>query len=253
MIPLNIFQTWHSKDLAPIMKQVIDNIKINNPEFTHYLFDLEECREFLRSNFDSKVLRAYDKLKPSAYKSDLWRYCVLYTYGGIYLDVKFMIMNDFKLINITNDEYFCRDMHPEETACNGLIIVNKGNETLLKCINQIVINVNNKYYGNGSLDPTGPMLLTSCLNSNEKNKLEILRLERDIHIIFEDIEILRRYPEYRYEQSLFQATEYYDIMWKNKDIYRAPRTTFAGSGPSSRPARRSRRKVLQTNPYYGEC
>jgi len=201
------------------MKKVIDDLIKNNPEFAHFLFDVEECREFIRTNFDLNVLEAYDKLKPSAYKADLWRYCVLYKYGGIYLDVKFMIMNDFKLINITNEEYFCRDMHPQETACNGLIVVKKENETIHRCINQIVINVKNNYYGNGSLDPTGPILLTNSLNSNEKNKLDILRLERDIHIFFEDIEIFRRYPEYRYEQSLFQATEYYDIMWKNKDIY----------------------------------
>jgi hypothetical protein len=31
---------------------------------------------------------AYDRLIPTAFKADLWRYCVLYKYGGVYLDIK---------------------------------------------------------------------------------------------------------------------------------------------------------------------
>ena len=34
-----------------------------------------------------KVYDAYTRIKPGAFKSDLWRYCVLYVYGGFYIDI----------------------------------------------------------------------------------------------------------------------------------------------------------------------
>ena len=97
IIPLNLFQTWHTLDLPPKMKNSVELLKRQNPEFTYYLYDDKMCRDFIEQNYDKDVLYSFDKLKPGAYKSDLWRYCVLYKYGGIYLDIKFNCVNGFKL------------------------------------------------------------------------------------------------------------------------------------------------------------
>ena len=101
VIPLNIYQTWHTKDLPKFMKKTVDNIIKNNPAFKHYLFDDNDCRNFIKDNFDVTVLNAFDSLIPGAYKADLWRYCVLYKNGGIYLDIKYEPVNGFKFINLT--------------------------------------------------------------------------------------------------------------------------------------------------------
>jgi mannosyltransferase OCH1-like enzyme len=87
VIPTNIFQTWHSKLLPPLMAKSILLIKHLNPRFKYFLYDDNECREFIKNNFKSDVLWAYDSLIPGAYKADLWRYCVLFIHGGIYLDM----------------------------------------------------------------------------------------------------------------------------------------------------------------------
>ena len=97
-IPLKIFQSWHTLNLPPKMNDNVQLLKLQNPEFTHYLYDDEMCREFIKENFEEDVLNAYDKLIPGSYKCDLWRYCILYKYGGIYLDIKYKCVNDFKLI-----------------------------------------------------------------------------------------------------------------------------------------------------------
>ena len=62
-----------------------------NPNFYHYLYNDEKCREFIKDFYSEDVLKAYDAIIPAAIKIDLWRYCVLYKYGGIYLDVKFFL------------------------------------------------------------------------------------------------------------------------------------------------------------------
>lgn len=98
-IPNNIFQTWQDKKLPPLMYLAIQNIKKLNPRFKYYLFDDDECREFIKNNFYIDFLNAYDNLIPGAYKADLWRYCILYKKGGIYLDVKYTPINGFKFFN----------------------------------------------------------------------------------------------------------------------------------------------------------
>jgi len=223
-IPLNLFTMWHSKDLPPIMKEVYEITKNNNPEFKFHLFDVDDCRCFLMKNFEESVINAYDNLIPIAFKTDLWRYCILYIYGGIYYDIKFKTMNNFKFIELLDTEYFCRDMHSLDTVYNALLIRKAGCPILYKAIYKIVENVNNKFRGLGSLDPTGPILLTNCLTDYEKEKIgndnAKLRLRNDVNIHFNNRIILMRYPEYREEQSIYQITEHYDKMWREGNIYK---------------------------------
>jgi mannosyltransferase OCH1-like enzyme len=77
VIPLKIFQTWHSKNLPIEMKKCVYSLKQSNPEFEYYLFDDDDCREFIKNHFTDSVLKAFDKLKPGAFKADLWRCCIL--------------------------------------------------------------------------------------------------------------------------------------------------------------------------------
>ena len=219
MIPLNIFTTWHTKELPPIMIETINEIKLLNPEFSYYLYDFNDCRQFLINNFEMSVINAFDKLKPASYKSDLWRYCILYKYGGIYLDIKFKPLNNFKFIDLIDSEHICRDMHEQTTASTGLIICKPNNEIMSRCIQQIVENVNNNFYGLGSLDPTGPILLTNCLDKQIFDSLGPLRLHNDIYILYNGKEILQRYPEYCNEQSQYQITDHYDKMLRERNIY----------------------------------
>ena len=137
-IPLNIYQTWNTLELPPKMKENVELLKQQNPEFTHYLFDDKMCANFIEKYFDKSVLYTYNKLKPGAYKADLFRYCILYKYGGIYLDIKYRCINEFKLIYLTNAEYFVRD-HDISNGTNGvyqaLLICYPNNKILYDCIN----------------------------------------------------------------------------------------------------------------------
>jgi hypothetical protein len=105
IIPLYIYQTWHTKSLPPKMQECVNQLKSANPEFQYHLYDDNECREFIKENYDERVLHAFDSLVPGTFKADLWRYCILYKYGGIYLDIKYQCDEDIKLIDlITKDD-----------------------------------------------------------------------------------------------------------------------------------------------------
>jgi mannosyltransferase OCH1-like enzyme len=225
VVPLKIYQTWYTKKLPIKMFNNVNLMKINHPRFEYHLYDDNDCREFIKNNFDEKVLGAFDKLIPGAYKADLWRYCILYKNGGIYVDIKFKCINNFRLIALTEKEHFVHDLN-ENGIYNALMSSKPGNPILLKCINQIVENVKNKYYGESMLQPTGPLLMDKFFDKELKNNIE-LRLETlDIsnthqHIIkYNDKYIMVIYEGYREDQKLYQNNEHYSVLWRKKNIYK---------------------------------
>ena len=247
VIPLNIFQTWHTKKLPTKMQECVRTLQTDNPEFKYYLYDDQDCRKFLQEHYDVNVLYAYDSLVPGAFKADLWRYCVLYKYGGIYLDIKYQCINGFKLMQLTDDEYFVRDRYDvlNKTAVyNALMVCKAGNPILKRCIDQVVQNVRQRYYGESALDPTGPTMMIQFFTPMERMRLK--RLEHydedgKYYIVYRgsiwvkqgsagveppstvdipvNTKILMMYPEYRTEQRQFQKTQYYADLWKRREIF----------------------------------
>jgi len=227
VIPLNIFQTWHTKHLPPFMAQCVASLKRDNPEFTHYLFDDKDCRKYIYNNFNENVLNAFDSLIPGAYKADLWRYCVLYKEGGIYLDIKYKCVDGFKLIELTDDEYFVKDrpryINGRKGIYNGILACKAGNQILKKSIDVIVENVKNKYYGNNSCAPTGPTMIVRLFSPTLFNlqKLSYDNIDDNYYIFRnKDEKILTIYNEYRDEQKLRSETPHYDILWNKHNIYK---------------------------------
>jgi mannosyltransferase OCH1-like enzyme len=225
IIPKQVYMCWYTLDLPPKMLENYNYMKQINPELTFNLYDDEMCRDFIKTNFEQDVLIAFDKLIPGAYKADLWRYCVLYKLGGIYLDIKYRCVNNFKLIALTEQEYFVRD-RDNIAVYNALIATKPNNEIMLKCINQIVENVKNKYYGINYLSPTGPMLVKSYFSQEEINKFSLYhnysKIENKLneyYITMNNKINLIVYKEYREEQNIFQNKPHYSTLWNNKQIY----------------------------------
>jgi mannosyltransferase OCH1-like enzyme len=224
-IPMNIFQTWHSKKLPVKMYQAIKNIKKNNPRFKHFLFDDAECRAFIKDNFDFKILNAYDKLIPGAYKADLWRYCVLYKYGGIYMDIKYYPINGFKLVNLLEEEQWVLDVD-NNGIYNALMVCKPNNEILWKAINQIADNVMNKYYGSSCLEPTGPLLLAKYFTHEEKIRFKMRHIlmgtgtnDYNKIIKFNNFHVFQCYNGYFKERSSYSIKPHYSELWKIRAIY----------------------------------
>ncbi len=89
MISKKVFQIYHDKNL--VSTKIIDDIKNKNPDYEYYLYDFEEGIQFVRNNFESvlseKIIIHLNNLESKAHKSDLLRYCLLYIYGGVYIDI----------------------------------------------------------------------------------------------------------------------------------------------------------------------
>jgi mannosyltransferase OCH1-like enzyme len=226
-IPKKIYQTWHSTKLPVGMYNSIVHLKKINPEFQYYLFNDNDCREFIKKHYDRSIVDAFDKLIPGAYKADLWRYCILYKLGGIYIDIKYTSHNDHKFIHLIDKEHFVLDCD-KKGIYNAFMICKPGNTLLLDCIHQIVMNVKNKYYGTSFLEPTGPKLLYKKMKEQE-NRIYIKNIDmshsidektNDKFISFSNETILVMYKDYLYEREKYKNVTHYSLLWQSKNIYR---------------------------------
>jgi mannosyltransferase OCH1-like enzyme len=226
VIPLKIYQTWETKDLPEKMRENIERLKSQNPEFEYHLFDDSERREFIKQNFNEEVLNAYNKIVPGAYRADLWRYCVLYINGGVYMDIKYSNVGDFKLIQLTDDEYFVPDLESSGGGVyNAFIICKPRNEILLRAIQNTVKNVHNEYYGESALCPTGPMSLKSGFNNEsdiekmKNNGLGLCRHNDNTSVCLHGTPIITTYDEYYKEDIHKNKQKRYWDLWLDHEIY----------------------------------
>jgi mannosyltransferase OCH1-like enzyme len=224
IIPQQVFQTWYTKNLPPKMKKNNDLLKLKNPAFQFHLYDDNDCREFIKENFEPQVLEAYNKLKPGAYKADLWRLCILYKMGGVYLDIKINCINGFRLIELTENEHFVKDRPGPLSIYNAVMSCQAGNPLLLMAINKIVQHTKTRYYGPCCLSVTGPIMLGDLIL---KNKIRVnidMRLNNDAESIsYKGHHVLStNYEGYNEERTIqynLLHTKRYDRLWSEKNIY----------------------------------
>jgi hypothetical protein len=232
VVPMKLFQTWHNKELPPKMQEAVDAIQRSNPELEYFLFDNNDCINFIKAHFSDEVVDAYTTLLPGAYKADLWRYCVMYIHGGVYLDIKYQCVDGFKFVDIMDREHFVLERpyfwKPGTYGIyNALIIAKPGNPLLLDAIVNIVRNTQINFYGFNPLYPTGPGLLGELYFGNIDDNISMIdkfdlvfnMIGGEDVIIYKNQIILQSYPEYRREQRKTQQNKHYTQLWHQRSIY----------------------------------
>tara|TARA_R100001510_G_C7655834_1_gene215273 strand:- start:5201 stop:5950 length:750 start_codon:yes stop_codon:yes gene_type:complete len=94
MIPKIIHQTWISQDLIPkAYKECVDSVKSKNADYEYRFYDDNDCVVFIENKFP-EFLNVYKFLTPVE-KADLFRYLIVYEYGGVYLDIDCYCVENF--------------------------------------------------------------------------------------------------------------------------------------------------------------
>jgi mannosyltransferase OCH1-like enzyme len=225
-VPLKIYQSWQSHIVPANMKKTVLHVVEENPEFDYYLYSDADSRAFIKENYDDTVVKAFDSLRPGAYKSDLWRYCILYKQGGVYFDIKMVPLIKIKQIIENNNIVFVKDIGNSQKindcVWNGLMISPPGNKVFKHCIDEIVDNCELKLYKRNNLDITGPCLLGRMIKKHTPTDYfnnNILTLT-GTYIEYHNIPyFIREYPGYRREQGLFQKNQHYTTLYDKKQVY----------------------------------
>mmetsp|Transcript_6853 Transcript_6853/g.9983 ORF Transcript_6853/g.9983 Transcript_6853/m.9983 type:complete len:851 (-) Transcript_6853:106-2658(-) len=152
IVPRIIHQTWFeavSKEKYPNMSRLIESWKQSSWEYRFY--DDAAIESFLQTHFPSEIFQAYSSLIPGAFKADLFRYCVLLIYGGVYADMDVLLESNLES-SIPPDVGFMTPYDaPGETfnkrhcLWNGLIAVAPAHPFMAKAIENVVNGIRNRF------------------------------------------------------------------------------------------------------------
>lgn len=227
-IPKLIHKTGPFKinNLPDSIKEIFNDLSIKNPDYKINYYDNDDCYNLIKDNFDSNVLFAYNKLKPTAYKADLFRYCVLYLYGGIYCDLsqKMLISLD-DIIDFEKDTLIlCKDNYISEVKDNCIQIsfmcVIPKCIIFKKAIDNIILNCKKYYYGPTSLSPTGPCLFLNVLNNTNINYIiKSKQINQTIVNYDTGLKIIDIYYKNHHKNLYKNNNLRYGYLWNTQNIY----------------------------------
>lgn len=89
-IPKIIHQTFRSHDLPEELGANVEAIRAMNPGWKHRLYDDADIERFISESYGNEILAYYHRIdrRYGAARADLFRYLLLYRFGGVYLDIK---------------------------------------------------------------------------------------------------------------------------------------------------------------------
>jgi len=243
-IPKIIFQTMETNLTLLNIQSCITQIKSINPDYKYYYFTSRQCREFIKKEFPD-VLEYYDLLLPGAYKADLWRYCVLYKYGGFYLDIRMYPYMSFDSIITNNTEFMsCVDVS-QNMLYQAILGVEPKSQCMRNAIDECVKNIRERNLADNDLAVTGPRVMGIALNKflkrSEESDLDTIKDERVVLLEWnskkapkylqdnDNIFCCHKYTKLLLESEINEETDYwlmltgkehYSILYRNNKVYK---------------------------------
>lgn len=109
------------KDKSKIPRYIYDQYERYAPEYRLVVYDDEECVQFLKSRYGHRYARKFLSIRKGCHRADFFRYAYLYEHGGVYLDVKTILIKPLSEI-FTRDEicYTVLSLNPG-SIYNGII------------------------------------------------------------------------------------------------------------------------------------
>ncbi|WP_411869450.1 glycosyltransferase family 32 protein [Vulcanococcus limneticus] len=198
---------------------------------THYLLGDQDIREVLAARLDRAVLKAYDSVRPHAFKSDIARYALLYVYGGVYADISMQFLNP--LPPLVDQENACLSYGIKKpNIYNGLLAARPGEPLFGKALELIVERVQARYYGPTPVSITGPRLLADACEEVSTSGCRFYTVRAltpamshlNMAILDEqgNIICLRNKQKVGGVEELGLPTTDYRQMWKAREVYGSP-------------------------------
>ena len=180
-VPLLFHQTLPRREMHETMfRNLLEYNRAKAPEFSFHFYDDGEMERVIEKNFSPRVIQAYRSINPKygACRSDFARYCILYVFGGVYLDIKSEVRQSplpllEKVATKTpvfigghwkHASYHAEALgNPRGEIMNWVFISTPGHPLLLQLIMDITTKIESGENGTGKqfvLELTGPIALS---------------------------------------------------------------------------------------------
>lgn len=169
MIPKVIHQIWiQGADQVPEKYQ--KNIvvwKQLHPDWQHKVWSGQDIQNLLASRYPS-LLPLYDKAANMGERSDLGRYTILHSQGGVYADMDILVYKNIEPLLVGNSLVAIKEC---DASVNNCFIASTPGHTIWSS-HMIPEMVKRRNLKNTFLK-TGPILFTSCLISHRGDGIKI--------------------------------------------------------------------------------
>lgn len=248
-IPKKLFQTWiwpsstkpSDATHPPLaIRKAMSTFRELNPDWHTPIYSSHlQLHAMIMELEGQEAATAFDTLKPAAFRVDLWRYVVLYHYGGVYADCKLSLVAPLSTFLPKKGGLIVDDIRGAGTL-NGFIAVPPRHPLMRAAIDGVLGHVRDRYYGDRILGITGPVHLHRCLSSLPSDQQASL-----VHLRFDNTGITARHhssnpgitgtstlilmhnAEYRRLYSRPGMLDHYEEMYLARTIY--------GEAPSTLP------------------
>ncbi|MFZ4115686.1 MAG: glycosyltransferase family 32 protein [Chthoniobacterales bacterium] len=151
LIPKIIHQIWLGGEPPENCQQLIRKLKKLHPHWEHRLWREDQI------DFELENRELFDQATNLAQKSDILRYEILNKYGGIYLDLDFLILKPFE--ELLGCDFFAGIMYDREPNLGNSIIGSSPKNPLI----QELVHFHHGILGSNAMDiidSTGPYHVT---------------------------------------------------------------------------------------------
>lgn len=200
MIPNVFYQSWD--DEVPIVNKFIQG-------FEYKLFNIEEMQRYLKEKWGVQILYLFNKYKKICHKVDLWRYCILYDTGGVYMDVDCILYKNIDFLK-NRHSVFVTNNRGARDIFNGFIMTVPKNIILKKIIDYMIkvdTRLEDDYYFNCNelYNIITTVLKVKQLNMHDYGNVTILidkKINEGYYPYYKNIPILvENNPQYPYQQN----------------------------------------------------
>lgn len=230
-IPKIIHQSY-TENIKPRLRNATLTWQLMNNNYKYMYWTDEDSDKFIFENCDNNTIDAYSRLYARAYKSDIFRLCILYKFGGIWTDISSECYFPLDKLITTENLVIVKDNPSQVTNGNiyQAFIAVEPNSTIIKYILDFTVDrvlkfdeydKNFPWIHNETIAVTGPTIFAMALNNfinrnprtifNDKNisfnSNNILLLDHKAHegngyIFLANLKIVRtKYDNYQKDRT----------------------------------------------------
>lgn len=227
-LPMVVHQTVKDKNHIQNISPLLDHHKTMNPGFEFRLYDDHDIDALIKTRFPGRVYDAYKKINPEygACRSDFARYCILFLWGGIYLDIKSEAKYPLSWLlkrypSSTQSSHMMLVGHwPNKYSPNAeklgvqqgeymnwVFLCTPGHSVMKGVIQDMTDNIHSGANGTGKdfvLELTGPILFTRSILQHSQQYPNSVRISDDVTNVFQHISL--RCPLYEDCRSAYYQT-----------------------------------------------
>lgn len=137
MIPQTIVQTWKTRNIPEHWQACRDSIDEHMSHWHHRLLTDEDIDDFVRRHWP-RFWESYVALEYRIQKVDAFRVCWLFSHGGLYLDLDFVIDRPLDSLFATGDLFLVRSGNVGLSYTNSIMASSRNHPFWLLYLDEIV-------------------------------------------------------------------------------------------------------------------